>query len=346
MSTLPRRLCLVHSGAAHTMPYALLKYRTTNLGDPIQSLAARQFLPSVDLLVDRDALNALPPGEERFRIVLNGWHNHAPETWPPSPRLDPLLISMHISGEVPAQNRSGLRASEVLLSGANLDYLKAHAPVGARDLWTRDLLRAAGVDAYFSGCLTLTIGDDTPRPRRDYICAVDLPPRTLDVLRGRTHSRVLALTQEMGKLPPDRGMALAEERLSLYAHAEAVVTTKLHCALPCLALGTPVLLIDVARDTYRFSGLADLLRHGSVEDFERGNIAFDLDRPAPNADDYRAYRQELARRVNAFVGERRGETAPHPFVPAEPGEALIARHTLLEGGLLARARRVFRRRAS
>src|SRR5205823_6471261 len=119
----------------------------------------RQFLPSVDLLIDRDALNVPPPSDERYKIVLNGWHTHAPENWPPSPRLDALLISLHISGEVPAQNRSRLRAADVLLKGANLEYLKAHAPIGARDLWTRDLLRDAGVEAYFSGCLTLTIGD-------------------------------------------------------------------------------------------------------------------------------------------------------------------------------------------
>jgi len=35
-----------------------------------------------------------------------------------------------------------------LLKGANLRFLRAHAPVGARDLATRDLLLDAGVDAY------------------------------------------------------------------------------------------------------------------------------------------------------------------------------------------------------
>src|SRR5215467_1379768 len=174
---------------ADIMQYALFRYSTTNLGDEIQSIAARQFLPSVDLLVERDRPNVLPAGAEGpYRIVFNGWHTHAPENWPPSPALVPLLVSVHITGEMPSLNKSRLRPADVLLQGRNLEFLKSREPVGARDLWTRDLLRKAGVDAYFSGCMTLTLGSGAERPRRDYVCAVGFKPammRELGVGPGR-----------------------------------------------------------------------------------------------------------------------------------------------------------------
>ena len=34
--------------------YALYKYSTENIGDEIQSIAARRFLPQVDYYIDRD----------------------------------------------------------------------------------------------------------------------------------------------------------------------------------------------------------------------------------------------------------------------------------------------------
>ena len=36
--------------------------------------------------------------------------------------------------------------------------------------------------------------------------------------------------------------------LGIYSSAKAVVTGRLHCALPCLALGTPVLFVESADD--------------------------------------------------------------------------------------------------
>ncbi len=73
--------------------YALISHSTINLGDEIQSIAVKQFLPRVDLLVDRDAPNRLPAGASgRYKIVLNGWHTRRPENWPPAPEFDALAV--------------------------------------------------------------------------------------------------------------------------------------------------------------------------------------------------------------------------------------------------------------
>ncbi len=74
------------------MQYALLAYSTYNLGDEIQSLAARQFLPRVDYMVNRDRMQASALGPEAF-LIANGWFSHAPENFPPPPNLHPFWIS-------------------------------------------------------------------------------------------------------------------------------------------------------------------------------------------------------------------------------------------------------------
>jgi hypothetical protein len=309
------------------MRYGLLSYDTTNLGDEIQSIAAQQFLPSTDVLIDRDQLN-LPPdtGGERCKIILNGWHTHRPENWPPSDLLDALLVSFHITDEVNRENTSKRKPSEMLFEGKNIDYLRAHAPIGSRDLWTRDLLKKKNIEAYFSGCMTLTLGTGQPALRHDYVCAVDLAKPVLKQLQKRISSRIVTTTHEDTiPAPFEQRVARAKRLLGIYAHAKSVVTSRLHCALPCLALGTPVLFVISAKDTYRFSGLSDLVRHCNKKEFLDGKADFDPDTPSPNSDAYLRYRRELTRTVNDFIGgEAAAMDAPlHPFVPDADPESLI-----------------------
>ena len=52
-----------------------------------------------------------------------------------------------------------------------------------------------------------------------------------------------------------------------YADARLVVTSRIHCALPCLAMGVPVIFInafDSHGDTCRFDGLIELFNRFDV----------------------------------------------------------------------------------
>jgi hypothetical protein len=76
--------------------YGLMTYSTDNLGDDIQSHATRALLPQVDHLIDRDRL-AQFRAQDNVKVVCNGWFSHYPENWPPSSRIEPLLIAMHLN---------------------------------------------------------------------------------------------------------------------------------------------------------------------------------------------------------------------------------------------------------
>lgn len=73
---------------------------------------------------------------------------HCPEHWPPSLDLEPLVISFHL---VPTVARRILSAPE------SINFFKRNEPIGCRDWGTVRILEKEGINAYFSGCLTLVL---------------------------------------------------------------------------------------------------------------------------------------------------------------------------------------------
>lgn len=230
------------SSAVHAV--GLLTYATSNIGDDIQSLAAAQYLDAEVPLdcFNRDALSTLVRPAPRLTI-LNGWYAHRGETgtnWPPSAAIDPVPVSMHVTAP----------AASAILSSDGLVWLRRQTSIGCRDEATLRLMQRHGVEASLTGCLTLTLRQPTLEPApRLAVWAVDLDPlstRVLDAtvaemglgpVHRRTHECVI------GRRDPLFRLLLAAKFLRDYARAQVVVTSRLHCALPCIAYGTPVVMV-------------------------------------------------------------------------------------------------------
>jgi hypothetical protein len=288
--------------------FGLLTYPTShNLGDEIQSLAARRFLPRVDRLIDREALDADPdPAFGRMAMILNGWFMHRPRHWPPHPKIAPLLVSLHISPQKAEGRFQRLRPpiADMMLRKTGIGFLRRHGPIGARDRATEALLQAHGIEAYYSGCLTLTLTRDAAQERENIVVACDLPPDAIAALRTRTSSRLVEATHhDTETRDPERRLAKARELLSLYGRAKAVVTTRLHCALPSLALQTPVLFLPPDPSDPRVAPALSLARHCSLAAFVAGRDGFDFDTPAPNDPAYQALREALEHRCVSWREE-------------------------------------------
>lgn len=137
-----------------------------NIGDYVQSIASRQFIDHLDGYIEQEEACFYDPEDGRkARLIMNGWFQWRAENWPPSDKVIPLLVSMHISP---------LRKDQ-LLSPAGIAFLKKNGPVGCRDLYTENLLKSVGVPAYFSACVTLTLGNKyaTPYEKKMRVCIVD-----------------------------------------------------------------------------------------------------------------------------------------------------------------------------
>lgn len=121
-----------------------------NIGDYVQSIAQKQFLKDKETcFVEIEKLSEFK-SEEPVNVIMNGWFMWHPEMFPPSPCINPLFISFHLT---PSKEKD-------FFTPETIAYLKKYEPIGARDVRTANMMKAHGIDSYFSGCLTMTLGLD------------------------------------------------------------------------------------------------------------------------------------------------------------------------------------------
>ena len=317
------------------MKYGLLTYaenkRFFNVGDHIQSLAAMQYLPRVDLFLNREKLNEYEG--EKVKLIMNGWFTHNIHNWVPSEDIDPIFVSFHMNNT----------AAPYMLSEKGIAYLKAHEPIGCRDQFTANTLQEKGIDAHFTGCLTLTLdsyrvdeserGEDIyivdplynyPRPEKVFY---NTRLTIKNILNGKAFSlgkkkrhlkqiiskelldKAIFINQEppAGEYSEDEKFAMAKDLLSKYAKAKLVITSRIHCALPCLALGTPVIFVngfDSFVDSCRFEGILELFNRVDVNSKNGDFVSnFDLegkigmDTTVQNSDHYLSLAKPLKERL-------------------------------------------------
>ena len=143
-----------------------------------------------------------------------------------------------------------------MLSGNCLAYLKEHEPIGCRDNGTKQLLERAGVKAYTTHCLTLTFPKRTVNPHPGKVFIVD--GQGLRIPRALRKDSVRVSQETSAIFGDDLKRAMAQRLLDVYRdQARVVVTTRLHCALPCLAMGIPVVFFGDP-DDYRLQVLTDI----------------------------------------------------------------------------------------
>ncbi|WP_205475212.1 hypothetical protein [Nocardioides sp. SYSU D00038] len=242
------------------------------------------------LTVSRDASEHQALPEDTWLLGF-GWYMHSlfgvRRGFPMHPNLRPIFVSWHC-------NRRDMLTPEAL------DYLRTYGPVGCRDHTTVELLRSHDVPAFFSGCLTTTLdavfpGAPTAGP--------DAPPAYVDLRRrdvpegGITY---LHRDDEVPNRPFARNVRDAMALLERYRTDHSrVVTSRLHCYLPCRSLGVPVDFRPDDPDDVRFDGLVGLDDAGfaQVRDGLRDllvPVVTAILRGDPEAEVYRVWRETTA----------------------------------------------------
>ena len=279
--------------------YGLFCYDTRNIGDEIQSLAAKRFLPEVDYYINRDNIDSsIHDPSNTVKFIANGWYLEPSvvdnkKHWPPtSSNLLPLFISMHLDPT---------KAYKLFKKPSSIDYLKKHSPIGARDLSTQKFLESLNVPTYFSGCMTLTLLPDPKISKSNYVLAVNVNNKIIETMAQRTKRPIIKIdTLHAGILSTQERFKIAQYYLTLYQSAHCVVTTRLHTMLPCLALGTPVIAITTD-DKNRFSGLIELTNSYSEQEFIN-NSKINLDHPPQNPRKFIPLRDNLIKKCKEFTG--------------------------------------------
>lgn len=283
----------------------MVEKETRNIGDDIQSYATKRFLPRVDYFVDRNHIDEfVPETEEKVATILNGWFLQYTLNWPPSPYIKPLPISMHFTYKDWFWDTTD-RAYH--LQGYGLDYLKSIEPIGCRDSHTVKLLTNKGVKNEYTGCMTLTLQKFEGIEKSDYICAVDVSDKVIEQIRKTTDMEVKIVThtvpEDYYNLSWEERMKNVEELLKLYQGARAVISYRLHCALPCLALGTPTILLNEDYRNDRFGDYTKYIESCSEEDFVSGKVKYDYRNIPTHSNEWLKLKEGLEKRCKDFINE-------------------------------------------
>ena len=302
------------------MKYGLMSFNyTVNVGNEIQAIAARRFLPKIDYYIDHEKLERFDEDKD-VKMIMNAWYLDCPKAWPPSENIDPLLVSMHFT------KSKALGRRDAVISPKSKEFFEKNGPVGCRDMHTVNFLIENDIDAYFTGCLTLTLdsGLSEKKACEDYIVVNhENPHEIVSFLKEKTDKKIYWVYQNMHPslkkaFPETMGKNLynftsfysceekfqyAENLLKIYENASCVITDRLHCALPSLAFKTPVLLLQNNRMTERYDGLNDLMHKSTPNDYKTSySSVFDVENPPENPKNYLKIRKDLIERCMKFTG--------------------------------------------
>lgn len=347
--------------------------KTKNIGDYIQSVSQEQFFDHVDYCIEREKMDEFK-SDEKVKVIMGAWFMTQPEHFPPSDSIDPLFVSFHM---FPGR-------AERMLSPKGIECLKAHEPIGARDIKTKEILEEHGIKSYFSSCLTLTLGykyKDTEKTndiyfvdpyyelgggkhtgKRQFVDAALLAvkhwrkickfhknfrnERSTGLSRfSKTLDRILMCASfydsysksfsdeillnakyikhriDVSGMSEDEIFDYTRKLIRTYAKAKLVVTSRLHCGLPCLGIETPVIFVTSSalekgktRGAGRLSGNLELMNYASWTTGEVILVSPNLknvavngklspQKIAPNPEQYKTYRDQLFNRVKNFIKE-------------------------------------------
>lgn len=324
------------------MKFGCLYYADSeNIGDDIQTYAQRRFLPRVDYWIDRESLHIFSPDEEyKVALIMNAWFMYTPQNWPPSPYIYPLFISTHFS----KYHVQWLKLKEEKYSLAQR-YLKENEPIGCRDASTLQMLQELGIEAYFSGCLTLTLQPFSDVKKQDYICLVDVPPEATEYVKKKGYNvRIMSHDNSaLKKMSPQERLEQAERYLKIYQGARCVLTSRLHCALPCTGLGTPVLVLYAPEYDERFSSLKRFLHTTDLESFLGGSWDIFLQAPFCCSSDYIPYANRLLKTCEDFVNRVLQETKKADVDYVSYREAAIFQSIIRKETYIAEKYRLYER---
>jgi hypothetical protein len=309
-----------------------LDYGTINVGDWIQSVAGLQFLTNVTTSIDRDYgylgrnKNDILKNNFNHSLIYNGWINtkYSSSAHHYLQHVENLLMtSVNIQPE----------------SYSNLPDIFTKNIIGLRDLDTYTKLLEYNHRCYFSGCMTTLIkrpnnlsrikgkiiineldrlkyGDsptaigglkslamnkssaihENPSPETLNLCYAKFPKNIVDDAIFIDHDNF-----DLREGNYRSAIEVAQSVLYEYATAELVITSRLHAALPCLAMGTPVVFIWHKNDS-RMDGLHQLF-NGFVHstDFFSSNFVFEKISTGRNERYFEFISNSLRKRIKTFL---------------------------------------------
>lgn len=228
-----------------------------NIGDNIQTFAIDNVYKQMGIdkknIIDINFAELKNYDGEYVVLPMQGYASHYKRfnQLPVSDKIIPLFVGFEMSDPT---------CDDII------PCLKKYEPIGCRDEATMKLLREKGVEAYISGCLTITLPRREKEPKVKKTFIVDIPEEVEALIPKNLKENCEYISHEdvVGHSPLTKEDITnidihARNVLNKYRdEASIVITSRLHAAAPCVAMGIPVILVINNIDS-RFSWLDKLI---------------------------------------------------------------------------------------
>lgn len=209
-----------------------------NIGDDMQTFAIENLYKSMNIKeseIVRLNYNQIKTYKGEYIILPMNMFGSKGDILPTSEYIIPLFIGF---------NYTSSKCYELK------EYFKNNAPIGCRDEYTLKLMREIGVEAYLSGCMTITLPKRKVFPTNQKVFMVDTPKSLDKYVPVHLKDKIEYITHEVEIeewLNNDIQIKIndyARYIMNRYKkEATLVVTSRLHCAAPCIAMGIPVIMV-------------------------------------------------------------------------------------------------------
>lgn len=184
-------------------------------------------------------------------LLCNGWFMHrnfkGVVDFPFPNEINPIYISFHIN-------------DPSVLNREVAESLRKAEPIGCRDWTTVYRLREFGINCFFSGCMTTTIGQIMPQAKISQPNTIAAVESSVPLAKypDATIEEFTQFGDYVRDLDLVSGLKDADAMLQRYLPFSKVLTSRLHCYLPCRSMGLDVDFVPRNTSDIRLEGLIDL----------------------------------------------------------------------------------------
>lgn len=255
----------IEKGSINLKKKSEVKDRVVNIGDHMQLIAIMNLykymgIPEEDIV--RIEYYDLFDYEGEYLILpinfiyFNPYYGERDLIF--SPKIIPVFLGIH--------------CISAAFNDREIDYLKRYAPIGCRDAATLELMRKMNIPSYLHGCLSVTLPKRTGAGHN--VFCVDVPKEIYENIPLKLREKAECLSHQFYGNIDGNGLAgkslekIAYERLNYYKTAELVITSRLHCAAPCLAMGIPT-IFAVAKYSSTYAWIDKFLPVYEINDADK-----------------------------------------------------------------------------
>lgn len=239
-----------------------------NAGDIAQTLAIdliyeKMGIPKKDIIdIPMEELGTYIG--EKVVLPLDGYFRYSREypAFPVSADITPVFLGVYSTSNQYLKHK---------------DFWRKNGPVGCRDEATFKAMTDKGIEAYLTGCMTVLFPKREEDSTRKKVFLVDAYKTVEDYMPKELLDRAERITHDLpvvsGKNRVETAAECEKITRALYRRyrdeAALVITSRLHCAVPCIAMGIPTIVVKDSYDE-RFAWLEKLIYLYSEDEF--GNI--------------------------------------------------------------------------